>query len=295
MNCRYCSALNSKEDHRCVRCGRRLSVAGRPEILPPGSRGSIAEKLRLDISAVVMDEPVVTEPGQGMLFPRPEAPREKIVRMRAQLPLPEQQEIAGRTEPHRRDAAPRTASRSVRNTAKEPSGGPRDQQEFAFFNPDPQRVVREASIYCKATVAVPMHRLMATAVDTSMILIGFGLFLGVAHLVGMQFGLSKPFLIGYGVGIAAMVLLYRLLWCVAEMDSIGMRACGLKLLNFDGGVPDRRQRLSRLAASLISVSPAGLGLLWALADEEKLTWHDHISKTFPTLAAGLVRRSRYSN
>jgi hypothetical protein len=24
-------------------------------------------------------------------------------------------------------------------------------------------------------------------------------------------------------------------------------------------------------------------LLWALADEEKLTWHDHMSKTFPTL------------
>src|SRR6202041_3046551 len=26
----------------------------------------------------------------------------------------------------------------------------------------------------------------------------------------------------------------------------------------------------------------GLGLVWALVDEENLTWHDHISKTFPT-------------
>jgi hypothetical protein len=24
--------------------------------------------------------------------------------------------------------------------------------------------------------------------------------------------------------------------------------------------------------------------VWALVDEESLTWHDHISKTFPTLA-----------
>jgi hypothetical protein len=24
-------------------------------------------------------------------------------------------------------------------------------------------------------------------------------------------------------------------------------------------------------------------LLWALADEEKLAWHDHMSKTFPTI------------
>jgi len=23
-------------------------------------------------------------------------------------------------------------------------------------------------------------------------------------------------------------------------------------------------------------------LVWALVDEENLTWHDHISKTFPT-------------
>jgi hypothetical protein len=25
-----------------------------------------------------------------------------------------------------------------------------------------------------------------------------------------------------------------------------------------------------------------LGMLWALVDEEALTWHDHMSKTFPT-------------
>jgi hypothetical protein len=24
-------------------------------------------------------------------------------------------------------------------------------------------------------------------------------------------------------------------------------------------------------------------LVWALVDEESLTWHDHISKTFPTI------------
>jgi hypothetical protein len=25
-----------------------------------------------------------------------------------------------------------------------------------------------------------------------------------------------------------------------------------------------------------------LGIVWALLDEEHLTWHDHISKVFPT-------------
>jgi hypothetical protein len=38
----------------------------------------------------------------------------------------------------------------------------------------------------------------------------------------------------------------------------------------------------RQLASVLSLISAGLGLVWALVDEENLTWHDHISKTFPT-------------
>jgi len=39
----------------------------------------------------------------------------------------------------------------------------------------------------------------------------------------------------------------------------------------------------RFAATWLSFCSGGLGLLWAVADEENLTWHDHISKTFPTI------------
>jgi len=28
---------------------------------------------------------------------------------------------------------------------------------------------------------------------------------------------------------------------------------------------------------VLSMASAGLGLVWALVDEENLTWHDHIS------------------
>ena len=41
-------------------------------------------------------------------------------------------------------------------------------------------------------------------------------------------------------------------------------------------------RLFRVGAAGLSVLAAGLGILWALVDEESLTWHDHISKTYPT-------------
>ena len=39
----------------------------------------------------------------------------------------------------------------------------------------------------------------------------------------------------------------------------------------------------RMAGGLLSVISVGLGLLWAVFDEDRLTWHDHVSRTFPTI------------
>ena len=64
-----------------------------------------------------------------------------------------------------------------------------------------------------------------------------------------------------------------------------MRWSSVKVLNFDGQRPTREQRLTRLFAGALSFLAAGLGLVWALADEESLTWHDHISKTFVSTGA----------
>ena len=75
-------------------------------------------------------------------------------------------------------------------------------------------------------------------------------------------------------------ILYKGLWWLADGDSPGMVWCNLRLLNFTGQAPTRRQRAQRFAGTLLSLAAAGLGLIWALGDEEKLGWNDHISKTF---------------
>ena len=61
-----------------------------------------------------------------------------------------------------------------------------------------------------------------------------------------------------------------------------MRWTSLALINFDGQAPTRKQRLARTASGFLSLAAGGLGLVWSLVDEETLTWHDHISKTFLT-------------
>ena len=131
-------------------------------------------------------------------------------------------------------------------------------------------------------MAPPSQRLVAAGVDASLILVGVGAFLAIFFISGGQVALDKQAL-SFSLGVTAVIaLFYRVLWCLADGDSPGMRFAGLRLVDFDGRRPDREQRGIRQVASLLSILSAGLGLVWALVDEENLTWHDHISKTFPT-------------
>ena len=129
--------------------------------------------------------------------------------------------------------------------------------------------------------------------DGGLILIAVALF-GIAfHLVGGQIALNvKTAPIFLGV-IGGLVLFYKFLWCLAGGDTPGMNWTRLKLVDFDGQKPQSSQRLYRLASEWLSLLAAGLGLIWALVDEESLTWHDHISRTFPLLIdRPTVRRVR---
>lgn len=142
----------------------------------------------------------------------------------------------------------------------------------------------QAVIYCDAPVASPTHRLLAAAIDASLVLVAVGVFLAIFFISGGVMAFTRqnlPFFLSVAVLVA---LLYRSLWHLAGGDSPGMCFAGLKLVDFDGRHPDRDQRGMRQIASLLSLVSAGLGLVWALVDEENLTWHDHISKTFPTQA-----------
>jgi hypothetical protein len=59
-----------------------------------------------------------------------------------------------------------------------------------------------------------------------------------------------------------------------------MKYAGVSLCTFDDELPTRAQLRGRLAALLLSVLPVGLGLAWAIFDEEHLTWHDRLSRTY---------------
>lgn len=155
------------------------------------------------------------------------------------------------------------------------------QQGFEFTSSSALRAT-EPVIFCDAPVAVPAHRVMAAALDAIVILAGVALFGATYYFGGGPIQFTRPALgVMAGVGLL-LALLYKALWYVADGDSPGMGWARLRVIDFDGRRPSPKQRLHRFASGWLSLLSAGLGLLWALVDEEALTWHDHISKTFPT-------------
>jgi uncharacterized RDD family membrane protein YckC len=249
--------------------------------------GSLPFSGRLAVAAMPVAEapfPVST--------PKPEPPRPAPEPRQASLFGPGRElrvveRVVQMPQPARKEPQPRSGgvSRPV------PSVRPQNQQRL--FSPTaPDTEIPEATIYCEAPVALPVHRLMAAALDCSMVLISLGIFLTVFYLAGGKVVLNKmtmPFYIG---AMLTTLTLYRCLWCMANTDSIGMRWSGLMLVTFDGEVPSAKHRWYRMAGSYISAAAGALGLLWCVVDEEKLTWHDHMSKTFPTPRARVTKYSK---
>jgi uncharacterized RDD family membrane protein YckC len=125
---------------------------------------------------------------------------------------------------------------------------------------------------------------MAAAVDISFLVITLSAALTFCYwLAGISLVNKEtlPWFAGFGLLIGFG---YKLLWALAGTESPGLQWLRLRLSTFDGVPPSRKERLTRLMAGCLSLMAGGLGFIWAVADEEKLSWHDHMSKTFLTSA-----------
>ena len=91
---------------------------------------------------------------------------------------------------------------------------------------------------------------------------------------------TKALEVGAGLTVLLAVLLYHALFLILAEETPGMKCAGLSLCTFDGQIPSRAQLRSRLSALLLSLIPVGLGLAWALFDDDHLCWHDRLSKTY---------------
>ena len=131
-----------------------------------------------------------------------------------------------------------------------------------------------AAVFVAIGVTVPS--------EVTAVAVAVAVFVSMFYFAGGTLSLDKQSVLLVFSATMLFALLYRALWCLGGGDTPGTRSAGMRVVNFDGRSPDRSQRGRRLAAGMLSVLSVGLGLIWILVDEENLSWHDHISKTFPT-------------
>ncbi len=160
------------------------------------------------------------------------------------------------------------------------------QTEFDLLPPAPTpRTLKtkvEARIYCDAQVATLSHRVLAGGVDFTLILIGYVMCVASYCVMGGALPSDRLGYLIFGAAFVLIAMFYGLLWALGNSETPGMCWTRLNLTNFDGQEPERGQRLLRYFGTCLSFATCGCGLLWALVDEENLTWQDHMSKTFPT-------------
>jgi len=280
MICRYCRSTNSESEHRCQRCGRRLEAR---YANAPYAHAATAPKLEVRHAAAPAPSArsapeFVATPG-GATGPRP-APswQPSLFGTRELGRVVSLNELSGKKvqRPRRGRAETLNRHRTRRSRPGQQALGFTDSNSSAARADAPGQI-----IWCDAPVAIAAHRIMAALLDLGMVALAVCLFLLITY------GLTGSLLIGgHGLlvlGIATVLaLFYKALWCLGNADTPGMYWAQLRTVNFDGLQPEREQRFSRLAAGCLSFFAIGLGLLWSLVDEEALTWHDHISRTFPT-------------
>ncbi len=139
-------------------------------------------------------------------------------------------------------------------------------------------------------VAALGQRLRAGLIDAFFLLLGYGGFLALFGSLGGHFSFGKFDAVVYVANLYLVYAQYFALFTVFGGATPGMLLRRLSVVSFDGAVPTPRQLLWRSFGYLVSGGTVMLGFLWALWDEDRLTWQDRISQTYLTYAERLEHR-----
>jgi len=127
------------------------------------------------------------------------------------------------------------------------------------------------------------RRLLAAAVDGALILTASLGLLALSERSGLLLHSPRAFSLAASLVLLLVCAVYQALFAAFAKATPGMAYAGSGFCTFEGCVAQREQRFRRLLALPLSVLPLGLGLAWSLFDEDRLTWHDRLSGTYPRL------------
>ncbi len=153
--------------------------------------------------------------------------------------------------------------------------------EESYPLPLPEHGYPERSLPALHDLAPIQLRLMAALLDGGLV---FGSFL-IAVLVFVSCTAHAPS--GKAACVVALLALGVLAtfygWLFMSFgggSTPGMRYARIALCTFADENPTRRELQSRVPATALALLPLGLGVFWAMLDEERLGWHDRMTRTY---------------
>jgi len=273
MTCSFCGSRNNEGEHRCRRCGRRPGDTLNGEFSMVCTEGALAAKFQPSARAAVADPPQLRRPiGRAVQQPLFPDKQSNVIQF--------SEYASPKAAPHRAAKAPAKPRAAGRRRSV-----PEEQGSFDLMpqpaTPRTLTTTVEAMVSCDLPVATTPHRAVAAALDWTVAFLGYAVFLAVFFALGGEFTWNRLNLMVFAGALLLVGFTYGLTWALLGADSAGMRWMGLRLTTFDGFPPERKHRVFRFGGSCLSLGTV-LGQLWCFADEESLTWQDHISGTFPT-------------
>ncbi len=331
MICGSCGCKDIDEgESRCPRCGRKFSAEGpraeRPPdtITPPapppsahraGPAAALAPQWRREVSERLQQlqyrraqrglpsPDLFSEPpgeDSGEEVPRPD-PGQKILAFEdfaaqriepliveppKSAPPEWQKQARGRAQREREALGPAlsSASEAPRRPAEiEPEGESEADQ----------RTAAEREVLCEHPVAPLLLRGMAGALDLAVVTVATGVFFATFHIMGGALHFNHKAGVATASAAAILFAFYFFVYIAYASETPGLQWIGLRVLDYDGEAPRAWQRVTRAIGMILSAAALGLGYVWAFADEEGLTWHDRMSKTFIARDPRYQQRFRY--
>ena len=300
-SCPACGYPHEAGEHRCEKCGRRLEPSGsghgRSEgtlsvnlSSPPSSPKNASQPQHPGTEPIRHRNATQSSvPARGLpedLRKQLSARVEQFRSRQLQPPLPLQ--FAGDPNPDpkvisiasriRQALGQKETSRKTRTVRRLRTSSP--QQPILDF----PSLFSPAESFSVPLVAPVRLQMMSHAIDVALTLAAFVVFASSVRLLTGPLAVDPLLVASLLLAYGAIALGYGAVFLCLAGATPAMKWLGLRLVDFDGRPPFRRQLFWRFLGAFVSAGSFLLGFLWAAIDEEHLSWHDRISKTFLTIA-----------
>ena len=314
MLCNHCGFWNAEDEARCSRCGRRPERSPREDgrrlpavsssiVLPPLSHSNRSEMPPLPSGKRQLDSKLDAyrnRPKARQAVPAPATGSAVTVSPAARhnSQVITFQPLGGPDDASEADTGPKASTASALQSVREtdlpgpklpPLARAKSGQEDITEEEPREEVPLETSLpevsarSERVPGTAPMRaRFIAGVMDLAVVVVALGVFLGVFHNLGDSLGTDMESFRTLGFVFVGILFFYWIFYLRYVGETAGMTWMRLRIVSVDGQPPSDLQKWGRAVGTILSCCAAWLGFLWALADEEKLTWHDRMSQTYVT-------------